>query len=1010
MIIRRRQRALFGKYPVLFVILCVTLALTLFQTNLYGSEKKPAKSLPVYRLSVSFDLKRNLLRGRAIVSLAEAGDMTVSPGNLTITSVTLNGLPVGHRTKDNLFRIAGSGVLEIAYEGTFRGPGGSDTLDNAGVVSAGVVSEGGISLTGDWYPAINGLAYYELTALVPEDFTAVSEADEIGQRDTASGKEYSFIFSHPLAGIAFVAGNYREIRDTVDGIDIHAYFFPEDVSLAADYIGHAKDYFRMYNKLLVPYPYKRFSIVENSLPTGLSMPTFTLLGQDIVRLPFIPETSLGHEITHQWFGNYVYADFNKGNWLEAITTYLSDHLYEEQKSKGWEYRKNILVNFQSYVTPDKDFPLRDFRERTGFASSAIGYGKGAMLFHMLEKLVGRDAFYRSLRILIEANTFKQASWADVEISFKQGSGKDLGWFFSQWLDRKGVPSFEVPYAGAMVLKGIPGASFELVQKGAPYRVELPAKVITEKGERKQVLASENERQSYDIAAIDNPTDLILDDDYDNMRTLAPNEFPPVIARLLGDEKKLIVYPEKEKDHYAGLIAIFKEEGFTAKEQREVNDKDIQSSSLLILGSESPVLKRLFGAAGERGPGFLLIVRNNPLNSSKVAAYANGDSKEEVDLAVKKIFHYGKYSVLRFEKGRNTAKETGKSERGMVFDLRAPVEGVKPGKALKLDEIIDAVSDKPLIFIGERHTKYEDNKVELEVITGLFNKGGKIAIGMEMFQMPFQKAIDGYLSGTMDEKEFLKKTEYFERWKFDYKYYREIIAFARAKGIPLVALNQRAEIVDKVARGGLDALSEGERKEIPQDMDMSDESYKKRLKEVFEDHPGHLSFENFYQSQIIWDETMAHSAAGFLEQHPDHHMVVLAGVEHIKYGSGIPSRVRRLTGKDYVTLINGTFDEKIGDYVLFPQSLKPPFTAKLGVLVQESAGKVQVTAFTPDSLAEKAGLKEGDTIASVDGWKIQTLSDVKIALFDKAAGQSVRVKVVRKGFFFGESELEFNFPL
>ncbi len=992
-------------------ILWFTLSLTVCQTNLYGEDKKPTLSLPVYRLSVSFDLKNNLLIGRAVITLPEAGGITVSPGELRITSVMLNRSPVDYRTKDNLLKITGTGILEITYKKTFRGDtGNTENLENAGVVPTGVVDEGGISLTGNWYPAIDGLAYYKLTALVPNNFIAISEADEITAKKTASGKEYAYAFSHPLTGIDFVAGNYREVRDTVDGIDIYAYFFPEDISLAADYIEHTKKYLKMYNELLVPYPYKRFSIVENILPTGLSMPTFTLLGREIVRLPFILRTSLGHEITHQWFGNYVYADFKKGNWLEAITSDLSDHLYEEQKGKGWEYRKNILINFQSYVTLDKDFPLRDFTERTGFASMAIGYGKGAMLFHMLENLLGRDTFYKSLRRLIEDNKFKQASWADVENSFEQVSGKDLAWFFNQWLDRKGVPSFEVQYPGAFVYNGIPTASFELVQKGEPYRMELPAKVITRTGEVKQSLALEKERQYFDIAAEDNPSNIIFDDDYNTMRTLAHNEFPPVIARLLGDEKKLIVYPEKEKEIYAGLIAIFKGEGFAAKGQLEVNDKDIQSSSLLILGSESPVLKRLFGAAGERKPGFLLIVRNNPLNASKVVAYANGDSKEEIDLAVEKIFHYGKYSVLRFEKGKNVTKEIVNTERGMVFNLHALVEGVEPEKSLKLDEIIDAVSDKPVIFIGERHTNYEDHKVELSVIMGLFKKGKKIAIGMEMFQKPFQKAIDEYLSGTVGEREFLKKTEYFKRWGFDYNYYREIIEYAGAKGIPIVGLNQRSENVDRVAKEGLDALSEEERKEIPQDMDMSDDSYKRRLKDIYEDHPGQISFENFYQSQIIWDETMAHSAARFLEERPDHQIIILAGVEHIMYGSGIPSRLRRLTGRDYVTLINGTFDRDIGTYVLFPEPLKPPFTAKLGVIAQESAGMVHVTNFPPDSPALKSGLSKGDIITSVDGWKIQTINDIKIALFDKEPGQTVSVKVVRKRLLFGARELEFNLSL
>jgi len=991
-------------------LLLLVLSLFVFQKDLRAEEKKPMQSIPEYRLTISFDLKNNLLRGTAVILLSDAGATTVSTGHLRITSVTLNGSPVEYKIKNGLFRTTGRGTLEIRYEGIFRGEPGNDNLENAGVVSTGLVSARGVSLTADWYPAVDGLAYYRLSALVPDNFIAISEADEIIARGGPSGKEYSFVFSHPLAGIDFVAGDYREVRDTIDGIGIYAYFFPEDVSLAADYIEHTKKYFKMYNQLLIPYPYKRFSVVENIQPTGLSMPTFTLLGRDVVRLPFIPETSLGHEITHQWFGNYVFADFRKGNWLEAITTYLSDHLYEEQKGKGWEYRKNILINFQSHVTPEKDFPLRDFTERTGFSSMAIGYGKGTMLFHMLENLVGRETFYKSLRRFINDHKSQKASWADVESSFEQESGQDLGWFFKQWLDRKGVPSFEVQYPGARFLKGTPTASFGLQQKGELYRVAPPVKVVYEKGEVKQSLPLEKERHYFDIAVKEDPLNLIIDDDYDIMRTLAPDEFPPVIARLLGDEHKLIVYPENEKERYVGLMTIFKNEGFVAKEQGSVSDKDIQSSSLLILGADNAVLKRLFGAAGSKKPGFLFTVRNNPLNTSKVVAYANGDSTEEVDLAAKKIFHYGKYSVLHFEKGKNVAKEIAETDRGMVFDLHDPVAGVEPRRSLLLHEIIDAISDKPLILIGERHTNYEDHKVELEVIAGLQKKGRKLTIGMEMFQRPFQKTIDGYLSAALDEREFLRGTEYFKRWSFDYSYYREIVEYARAKGIPIIALNQRREIIDKVSKGGLDALSAEERREIPQDMDMSDESYRQRLRDIYEGHPQGVSFENFYQSQILWDETMAHSAARVLEEKPDYQMVVLAGAEHIAYSSGIPGRIHRLTGRDYVTLIIGGFDRDIGTYVLFPRPVDPPFSARLGVITREMHGAVTIQEFSPDSLALKAGLKEGDVITFINGWRIESVSDIKIALFDKEPGQTINVNVVRKRFLLGDNNLEFNITL
>jgi uncharacterized iron-regulated protein len=926
--------------------------------------------------------------------------------------VSLNGNTVAYNKKEGVIKASGKGTLRITYQGVFREEQGrTANLQNAGVVRGGMISTEGISLTGNWYPSFKGPAYYRLTALVPAGFTAISEADEITHKETPTGREYSYSFPHPLNGISFVAGKYREVKGTVDGIDIHAYFFPEDISLAETYIEYSKKYFEMYNRLLVPYPYRRFSVVENFLPTGYSMPTFTLLGREVVRLPFIVETSLGHEITHQWFGNYVYADFAKGNWLEGITTYLSDHLYEERKGKGWEYRKKILIDYQSYVTSDKEFPLRDFSERTGFASMAIGYGKGAMLFHMLRNLVGEDAFYRSLRKFIEKNRFRDATWEDIRGSFEETYGKDLKWFFSQWLDRKGVPSLEVKDARTLFLKGASSVSLSLQQNGETYSLKLPVNIISGKEEAtEKIIEFEKEKQYFDIAAGEDPRTLLIDESYDVMRRLQEDEYPPVISRLLGDEKRLIVYSEKEKDLYGDLIGIFKDEGFATKEVTDLKDEDIRTSSLLVLGYESPVLKRLFGGVKRPEPGFVLTVRNNPLNTAKVVAYANGNSREEVRLAARKIFHYGKYSTIRFDKGENVAKEIAETDRGMIFTLVEPMEGVVPKKSLSLDKIIDNIADTPVIFVGERHTNYEDHKVELDVMMNLYKRGRKFAVGMEMFQRPFQEAINDYLSGAIHENEFLKRSEYFKRWGFDYQLYREIIEFAKAKGIPIVALNLKSDIINKVSAGGIDALSEEERKEIPQDMDMADAAYRERLQAIFKDHPAGTTFDNFYQSQILWDETMAHSAAAFLKEKPEYQLVVFAGGEHVMYDSGIPQRLKRLTGREYATLINGDFDDDIGNYVIFANTLTPPFSAKLGVILRKKDDRVVIEDFSHDSAAANAGMKVGDALVLVDDSKIETAEDVRIALFDKKPYESVHIKVKRKRFLFGEQDLEFNVPL
>lgn len=364
-------------------------------------------------------------------------------------------------------------------------------------------------------------------------------------------------------------------------------------------------------------------------------------------------------------------------------------------------------------------------------------------------------------------------------------------------------------------------------------------------------------------------------------------------------------------------------------------------------------------------------------------------------------------------GEEDAAETELVVRG---NLHEPVLGLRPQETINLDEIILKILNKPVIYVGERHTNFEDHKIQLKVIMSLYKKGKKFAIGMEMFQKPFQRAIDDYLSGAIGEKEFLKATQYFRRWQCDYNFYREIIEYAKAGHIPVVGLNIRSEIVKKVAREGLEGLSELEKKEVPKDMDMdmADNDYNRKLKEIFESHKDRVSwnFDNFYQAQILWDEAMAHSVDAFLKKNPGYQMVVLTGLGHIMFGSGIPKRAFRLNGKDYVTLIPniGIPDKDLGDFVLFPEHIPPPDTIKLGVALKRGDGNVKIEKIQPASIAERAGLEKGDILMSIDDWKIEDLDDVRIYMSDKKQGEKIRIRASRKKFLSGYRDLEFDVTL
>jgi len=327
----------------------------------------------------------------------------------------------------------------------------------------------------------------------------------------------------------------------------------------------------------------------------------------------------------------------------------------------------------------------------------------------------------------------------------------------------------------------------------------------------------------------------------------------------------------------------------------------------------------------------------------------------------------------------------------------------------MDQLLEKLTSKRVIFVGETHDRYEDHLDQLAVIEGLHNKGRDLAVGMEMFQQPFQAHLDAYVKGEISEKELLRNTEYFDRWRFDYQLYRPILRFAREHGIPLVALNLEKEITEKVGDGGIASLSADERSRIPAEIDRDDQDYRERIKAVFEQHPMSKAegFENFLDVQLLWDESMAEQASSYLREHPGKTLVILAGIGHLEYGQGIPKRLLRRVPVEAAILLNGTerpVEPRIADFLLYPRPVPLPASGLLGVLLDTSSdGKgVAVQGFAETSGAKEAGVREGDRILKVGDDPIASYSDIRIALVGSHPGEKLPVEVLRE-HFVGEDE-------
>jgi aminopeptidase N len=887
-----------------------------------------------------------------------------------------------------------------------------------------------VILTGAWYPQINQLAKYHLSVNLPEGFQAISEADKITSKAVDYKRiEYQFEFPYLLDNLTLSASsNYQKKYRDYAGIQVETWFMPGNAHLADNYIDHAVNYLEMYHQMLGPYPFKRFAMVESPLQSGYSMPSYTLLGSSVIALPFIVKTSLGHEILHQWFGNSVYIDHQHGNWCEGLTNYLADYYYADLKGQGKNYRKELLRQYYAYVNQKNVVPVRKFLYRKDKSSSAIGYGKTAMIFHQLQQYYGKEKFLQALRRFIQKNKFRQASWHDLQREFESIDGSSLYKDFNDWLIRSDIADIDIEKKAELkISQGKLWLNFSLRQNlkqdNSPYHLHLPLLLNYTSGRKQsKLLHFTQAKQDFSIELSEPPLSAYLDADYHLMRQLSDEEKVPDLAWLMGkiaaDNNVLLAASDNQYETYQPFIDRLGIKDKSLLPHKELSLELINSHSVVIAGYDNFLVKMLFAQQPLPKNGVDLVVKANPYNENEVIVLLSAKNKHQALLAAKKLSHYGKYSQLAFNDGKLSFKHITDSQNGIKLFEQTPVLAVKPAQTESLDDIVANFGNKRVMLIGEQHDRFEHHLNQLLLIKKLKDAGHKVAIGMEMFQQPYQQALDDYISGKITETEFLTNSKYFNKWRYDYNLYKPIIDYAVKHKLPLLALNIEGNITREVAKNGIDALEESKQKQLPDELDFSDRRYRSDLELVFQAHQQmqpdvEKNFNYFLQSQVLWDESMAQTANNFLQQHPQHVLVVIAGNGHLRYRYGIPQRLKRLSGLSPLVVVQDEeLDAGIADYTLVTQPINGASTPKLGVYLKtdnldsKSIGQVIIKEVTKSSVAKKAGLEKGDIIVKLDGKLLKSFSDLKLALLYADTSKALEV-LIKRGEKFITKLLRFN---
>jgi hypothetical protein len=554
----------------------------------------------------------------------------------------------------------------------------------------GIIDERGVFLAGTsyWVPTFgDGLVTFQLevTGLQPP-WDAVSQGRRVGHEILQDGsRATAWRLDHPTEEIYLVAGPWHRYEDSSGTVDILAFLREDDPALASKYLEATKRYLKLYQGMLPAYPYSSFALVENFWETGYGMPGFTLLGPRVIRFPWILTSSYPHELLHNWWGNAVYVDYDRGNWCEGLTAYMADHLFAEQRGEGEIYRRATLKKYSDFVSTGNDFPLEEFTSRRSAASEAVGYGKSLMLYHMIRRAVGDEEFLRSLSRFYEQRRYTRATFGDIAAALESEAGGDWGSFVNLWTGRAGAPRLEI--AGVEVMSQPDGEFPWLVrlelhqtQPGDPFPFTVPVAVTVEgRDEPLWVETGVCQREcEVEIPSSGKPLRLDVDPAFDVMRRLDPLEVPPALSTIFGTEGPLFVLPssadEAELDAWRELATAWARPA----EPRIVLDSELEElpeEASWVLGWENvfatQVERRLadhpveVGAEelrlGEqqlpRHDHSLVLVARSATDPSAAIGWVAAEPAAAIPGLARKLPHYTRYSYLGFkgEEPDNVAK-------------------------------------------------------------------------------------------------------------------------------------------------------------------------------------------------------------------------------------------------------------------------------------------------------------------------------------------------------------------
>ena len=326
-----------------------------------------------------------------------------------------------------------------------------------------------------------------------------------------------------------------------------------------------------------------------------------------------------------------------------------------------------------------------------------------------------------------------------------------------------------------------------------------------------------------------------------------------------------------------------------------------------------------------------------------------------------------------------------------------IYSAREGSHISFQKMIKEMKESEFIYVGETHNSLPMHDIQSKIIQALYEQDRNLSIGLEMFPVSFQEALNKWSMAILSQDEFIRESRWYVNWNFNFGFYEKIFKLAKNNKIPLYALNAPRAIIRKIRMKGWGKLSEDEKKAVPKP-DVSHEEHRVLIRTIFESMElphqmkgGDLDmvFEGLYRAQSAWDEVMAFNALQSRERE-GRKMVVLVGSGHLLYNLGINRRAYEKNRLPFKTVICVVIPEgkksikvarSLADYVWGINEEKMPIFPSIGLRFKkfDRLDNLVIESKPIDGISKNANFEKGDVVLSVDGKSFSDINELRIYL-------------------------------